>query len=207
MAIIFWGVGRLPSGRGAIFFPLWGAVLGAAGAGIFVAVGRAIPPSLAALLTVAFWTGLSGVPREDARIGAAGAAALILSVVARWQALEHLANPQVLVICIAAQAAPRAAMVALAWVSRPAGSGLLAFSSTLTTPAALAAIALGIAASFLGGFRAGVIIIAGTYLILRLAQWHCYKRIGGINLNCLAATEQALEIFILWLGVLLQGGR
>src|SRR5215469_7120056 len=54
-----------PSGRAAIFFPLVGAMLGAAGAGIFLALSRAIPISLAALIVVAFWASISGVLHED----------------------------------------------------------------------------------------------------------------------------------------------
>ncbi len=201
MAIIFWGGRSLPSGRSAVFFPLAGAMLGAAGAVIFLAASGTLPVWLAALLVVMFWTGISDVLRENARVGAWGAIAIVLSVVARWQALAHLANPHFLGIYIAAQAVPRAAIVSLAWVSRPVGSGLFAFSSTLTTPIALAAIAQGIVAAFLGGFRAGIVIIAGAYLIMRLAQWYFYRRIGGINWNCLGATEQILEIFILVLFV------
>src|SRR5437879_3990091 len=143
----------VPPGRSAVFFPFVGAVLGAAGAGIYLAGSRVLPVSLAALATVAFWAMISGVLHEDgladiadalragrtqermlailkdSRIGTFGAVAVVLSVLARWQALEHLATPRVIAVCIAAQAVPRAALVALAWVSRPVGAGLgLAFS-------------------------------------------------------------------------------
>lgn len=209
-------------GRSAVFFPLIGAVLGAAGAAIYTGLARAIPNSLAALLTVAFWTAITGVLHEDgladiadalragrtqekmlailkdSRIGAYGAVAIVISIVARWQAIEHLADARVLEIFIAAQAVPRAAMVALAWVSRPVGTGLgLAFSSTLSTPVALIAIAQGIAAAFLCGVRGGITIVVVAYLAIRIARWYFYRRIGGINGDCLGATEQMLEIFIL----------
>lgn len=212
----------VPPGRAAIFFPLVGGMLGAAGAGIFLGASRVLPPSLAALLTVAFWTIISGVLHEDgladiadalragrsqarmlsilkdSRIGTYGAVAIVLSIVARWQAVEHVATPRVFEAFIAAQAVPRAAIVALAWVSRPVGTGLgLAFSSTLTTTASVAAIAQGAAAAFACGVRPGVVILLGAYLLIRVMRWHFYRRIGGVNGDCLGATEQLLEILIL----------
>jgi adenosylcobinamide-GDP ribazoletransferase len=211
-----------PPGRSAALFPLVGAMLGVAGAEIFVTAARAIPVSLAALLTVAFWVLISGVLHEDgladvadalragrsqesmlailkdSRIGTFGAVAIVLSFLARWQAIEQLGDSRVIQIFVAAQAVPRAAMVALAWISRPVGTGLgLAFSSTLTTPAALIAIVQGIVAAFLCGPRSGIVIVAGSYAVIRVARWYFYRRIGGVNGDCLGATEQILEIFIL----------
>jgi adenosylcobinamide-GDP ribazoletransferase len=212
----------VPPGQSAMFFPLVGAILGAAGAGIYLAAAHALPSALAALLTVAFWAGISGVLHEDgladvadalragrtqekmlailkdSRIGTFGAVALVLSVILRWQAIEHIETARFLQVCIAAQAVPRAALVALAWVSRPVGTGLaLAFCSTLTTPAAIAAIVQGVLAAMLCGVRPGLAIVIGTYFILRLARWYFYRRIGGVNGDCLGATEQVLEILIL----------
>jgi cobalamin synthase len=89
-------------------------------------------------------------------------------------------------------------MVALAWLSRPSGDGLgLAFSASLTTTGALIALAQGLAASMLLGGRPGLLILCGAYLIVRGARTYFYKRIGGVNGDCLGATEQLLEIFVL----------
>lgn len=214
--------GNVPPGRAAIFFPLIGAILGAAGAGLFIAANLAFPPAIAALIAVTFWTIISGVLHEDgladvadamragrtrekmlailkdSRIGTYGAVAIVLSLLARWQALQHIPSPRVLEVCILAQSVPRAAMVALAWLSRPSGEGLgYAFSSSLSTTGALIAIAQGVIASMLLGWRAGLLILLGAYLIIRAARTYFYKRIGGINGDCLGATEQLLEIFIL----------
>ena len=49
----------------------------------------------------------------------------------------------------------------------------------------------------LPGWRPGLLILAGAYIILRSARAYFYKRIGGVNGDCLGATEQLLEIFIL----------
>lgn len=190
--IAYWTV---PPGRSAIFFPLAGAILGAAGAAVYLAASFVLPGSVAALLTVAFWTGFPGM-LKGRRIF--GVVAMVVSVAVRWQALEHLATPRMLEACIAAQAVPRAAMVALAWVSRPAGTGPdLAFSSTLTTPVALAAIAQGAVAAMARGLRPGLVMVAGSYLTIRMARWYCYRRIGGVNGDGLRATGQLLEIVVL----------
>ena len=197
-------------------------MLGAAGAGVYLLTAKAFPVSIAALATVAFWIVISGVLHEDgladvadavragrsrervlsilkdSRIGAFGAVAILLSVLARWQALEYLATPRVVETLIAAQAVPRAAMVAMAWVSRPAGSGLgYALASTLSTPAAVVAMALGVAAALLCGWRPGLAMIAGSVLIVQASRAWFYLRIGGVNGDCLGFTEQLIEIFVL----------
>jgi adenosylcobinamide-GDP ribazoletransferase len=222
LTIVPVGARVAPPGRSAALFPLVGAMLGAAGAGIYLAALKAIPMSLAALLTVAFWTVISGMLHEDgladvadalrsgrstdkmmailkdSRLGTFGTVAIVLSFLARWQAIGQLADSRVLQIFIAAQAVPRAAMVALAWVSRPAGTGLgLTFSSTLTTPAAVIAIAQGVIAAFVCGLRPGIVMVAVSYVVIRSARWYFYRRIGGVNGDCMGATEQILEIFVL----------
>jgi len=214
--------GDAPPGRAAAFFPLVGAMLGAAGAGVYLLAAKAFPTSIAALATVAFWIAISGVLHEDgladvadavragrtrervlsilkdSRIGTYGAVAILLSVLARWQALEYLATPRVFETLIAVQAVPRAAMVAMAWCSRPAGSGLgYALSSTLSTPAAIAAMAQGAAAALLCGLRPGLAMMAGSVLIVQASRGWFYVRLGGVNGDCLGFTEQLIEIFIL----------
>jgi adenosylcobinamide-GDP ribazoletransferase len=216
--------GDAPPGRAAAFFPLVGAMLGAAGAGVYYLTATAFPASIAALATVAFWMAISGVLHEDgladvadavragrsrervlailkdSRIGAFGAVAILLSVLARWQALEFLATPRFVETVIAAQAVPRAAMVAMAWCSRPAGSGLgFALASTLNTPAAVVAMAQGAAAALLCGWRPGLAMMAGAVLIVQASRAWFYRRLGGVNGDCLGFTEQVLESFILLL--------
>jgi adenosylcobinamide-GDP ribazoletransferase len=199
MVIAYW---TIPPGRAAILFPLAGAMLGAAGAALYVASSHVLPGPAAALLTVAFWTGVPGRPFSRMPKGRRvfGVVAMVLSVAVRWQALEHLATPRLLELCIAAQAVPRAATVALAWVSRPAATALdLAFSSTLTTAVALAAIAQGAAAAMACGLRPGLLIAAASYLTIRAARWYCYRRIGGVNGAGLRAAGRLLEIVVLLL--------
>ena len=177
------------AGKAAAWFPLVGAALGAAGAGVYLTAGP-----LPALACVAFWA-LAGRVVHERKLSYA---VIALSVGARWLALDSFAGPSLLTACIAAQAVPRAAMVGLLWVSRPTGRGLgYALASTLTTPAALAALAEGVLAAFLCGARVGIVLMAGSILIANLAREYCYKRWGGVDGDCLGVTEQLLEIFIL----------
>jgi len=218
--------GDAPPGKAAAFFPLVGTMLGAAGAGVYLLVAAAFPISIAALATVAFWIVISGVLHEDglgdiadavragrtrermlailkdSRIGTYGAVAILLSVLARWQALEYLATSRVLQVLIASQAVPRAAIVAMAWCSRPVGTGMglglgAALASTLKTPAAVAAMMQGAAAALLCGWRPGLLLIAGSVLIVQAARGWFYRSLGGVNGDCLGFTEQVLEIFVL----------
>jgi len=82
--------------------------------------------------------------------------------------------------------------------ARPAGSGLgAALASTLGTPAALVAIAQGAVAALLCGWRPGLILIAGSVLVVQALRGWFYRRLGGVNGDCLGFTEQVLEILVL----------
>ncbi|MGH9666290.1 MAG: adenosylcobinamide-GDP ribazoletransferase [Bryobacteraceae bacterium] len=214
-------------GRAALFFPLVGAGLGAAGAGVYLALIEFLPAAIAALGTLVFWAVVTGglhedaladvadafgMPRsperilaimKDSNIGAFGALALLFSALVRWQSVTTFAllpHSLLLAAFVASQTVPRAAMVALAWTSRPAGRGLgYAFCSTLSTRVAVSAILEGAAAAFACGLRIGVILAAGTYFIVRAARWLFHKRIGGVTGDCIGATNQVVEIFALLL--------
>ena len=207
--------------RAALLFPLVGAGLGGAGAAIFQALEPVLPTPVRALLVLAFWTAITGAlhedgladvadafragrPRErileilkDPRIGAFGALAVVFSVLLRWQAI--IAIPlEIVPALVASQAIPRAALVVLSRVSRPAGEGLGAtFCSHVSTPAALAAAAQGVAAALWCGPKPAAAILAGSAVIVVLARWYFHRRIGGVTGDCLGATSQAVETFVL----------
>jgi adenosylcobinamide-GDP ribazoletransferase len=216
-----------PPGRAALFFPLVGAILGAAGAAVYLALVQLFPAAIAAFGVLVFWTVLTGGLHEDgladvadafgmarrperimsimkdSRIGAFGALALLFSALLRWQSLTTfvlLPHSLLIAVFIASQTVPRAAMVALAWTSRPAGSGLgYSFCSTLSTPVAVIAILEGAAAAFACGLRSGVVLAAGIYFIVRVARWLFQARIGGVTGDCLGAASQVVEILVLLL--------
>lgn len=212
-----------PPARSALFFPLVGAGLGWMGAVLFLFLRSAFPTAPAALAAVAFWLLVTGALHEDgladvadafragrpperilailkdSRIGSFGGAALVLSVLFRWQGVAHIPDP-VPVRLAAALALSRGVIVALAWVARPAGTGLGAsFLQQLTTPVALAAIAQCVAAAFLTGLRMGVVLLALNALVVVNARSYFHRRIGGVNGDCLGAASQLSEMLSLFL--------
>lgn len=219
--------GAIAPGRAALFFPLVGAILGALGAGLYLLLVPSIGSSVAALLVLVLWVGITGGLHEDgladiadavragrprarilsilkdSRLGVFGGLALLFSVLLRWQALQLIPvedTRRFVAVLVAAHALSRAAMVALAWVSLPVGEGLAySFCSTLSTRVALAAIAQGVLAAFWCGPRAGVALVLGVYVILRIAHFWFHRRIGGIVGDSLGATAQIVEIFVLLL--------
>jgi cobalamin synthase len=184
------------AGRRAILLPVYGAAIGAIGAAVYLKSPKALPNSAAAFLAAALWTALALLPREQTtrvNVIAIGAAFAV-----RWLAIDHLATGAVLPIFVAAQTVPRAAMIVLAWMSRPAPSGSgYAFSSTLNTWIALIAMAMGIAAAFACGLRPAAMILAGAYLIGRLVQWISYRVRGGLNAESLGVTQLSIELYVL----------
>ena len=183
-------------GRRAILLPLCGAAMGAIGAFFYAE----LPIPFAALLIAVTWSALAFVPRESERFGIADAVNMAAAAAVRWLAIEHLATGRALTIFIAAQAVPRAAMIVLAWVSRPAPAGAgYAFSSTLETWMALIAMAAGFAAAFACGLRPAAMILAGAYLIGRLVQWISYRVRGAVNADSFGAAQLLTELYVLLL--------
>lgn len=204
-------------GQSALFFPFVGAALGALGGLALDAFQGYVPFMIVALLVLAFWTLVTGGLHEDAvadsadafrswrspetiheilkdsRVGAHGASALILLTLIRWQALSAIAAPAIPALA-AALGIGRAAVVALAWISPPAGSGGgLCFANTLTTAVALIAIAQGIALAVLTGSPTASILLGGATCIVLLARKYFQARIGGVTGDCLGVTEQLVE--------------
>jgi len=208
-------------GRAAALFPLVGALLGWVGAGVFLTLREPFGAGLASAITLAFWAALTGGLHEDgladvadafrahrpparilaimkdSRIGAFGALAIVFSALIRWQALAQLKSNELpaLVACLAI---PRAAMVGLAWIARPAGNGLgAAFSASLTTGAVALALAQGIGFALLCGARPGVALIASAALIAVAARFYFHARLGGVTGDCLGAASQVVETVLL----------
>jgi cobalamin synthase len=177
------------------FFSLWGAALGAAGAGVFLLVARFAPASVAALAAALFWLLAARLDRKLAGVEPPILSRIVVALL--WfQALRHLDSQRVLAVTLAAHTVSRAAVVVLAWASRPSAKGWKP-SSHLRTPQALLALVVGLAAAALTGLRAGLVIVLGTYLILRLARAWCYRSRGGIDGPGLAAAQQLTEVLAL----------
>jgi adenosylcobinamide-GDP ribazoletransferase len=208
-------------GQSALFFPVVGALLGAAG-GLVLEAGRGVVPfTLLALMVLGLWSLVTGGLHEDAvadaadafrswrppekifeilkdsRIGAHGALALLMLVLIRWQALSAIAIDAVGALA-AALALGRAAVVALSWTTPAVGSASAAsFNASLTTRVALAAIAQGICAAFLPGAQVASFLLGGSTVLIILARRYFMRRIGGVNGDCLGVTEQLVETWCL----------
>jgi adenosylcobinamide-GDP ribazoletransferase len=204
-----------PPGKCALFFPLIGGALGAAGAYALLGLREFIPWTLAALLVLGSWSLLTGGLHEDgfadvadafragrpperifailkdSRIGAHGAVALILMTLVRWQALSAIAVDPIRSLA-AVFAISRAAMVAAAWTTPPAGTGLgLEFSRCLNTAGSLFAIVTGLLFAALA--PAGLLLVwVGTVVVFG-GRAYFMRRIGGVNGDCLGAISLLVE--------------
>jgi adenosylcobinamide-GDP ribazoletransferase len=202
-------------GESALFFPLVGAAMGVAGGWMLEVTRGAISWSLVALLVLTAWALLTGGLHEDgfadvadafrihrppekifailkdSRVGAHGALALVLISLVRWQALTSIAAGPVLALA-AVLAVSRASMVCLAWIAPPAGGGLgFEFSRTLSSAAAIGALAQAIFWSYFSG--AAVLLLWGTTVIVLCARVYFVRRIGGVTGDCLGATSLLVE--------------
>jgi adenosylcobinamide-GDP ribazoletransferase len=208
-----------PPARAAIYFPLVGALLGlAAGA---IRVYTPLPPAIAALLALIFLVFITGALHEDgladvadafragrppekilailkdSRIGVYGAAALILTLILRWQLIEHLADRAIPAL-FAACAASRGAMVVLAAASTPLGDGLgKSFCQALRKPDVILVAIESSAVPFIGGPIVGALALAANALAILAARSYFQARAGGITGDCLGAISQVTEVLTL----------
>ncbi len=203
-------------GQSAVFFPITGALLGAASGAVLQLFRRPLGASLGALLAISFLVAVTGGLHEDgladcadairagrtrekmlailkdSRIGVYGAVALILCVGIRWQATTQIRiNP---VIGLASSLAlSRSSLVMLGITTNPFGSGLGAvFSTGLTRAAALFVALQMLAAAALCGWR-GVPMLLSSAAIIAFARTYFVRRLGGVNGDCLGATCLTVE--------------
>jgi adenosylcobinamide-GDP ribazoletransferase len=209
-------------GDAAAYFPLVGAGIGLAAAGLHQVLTPVVASSLNAMIAVLLMVILSGALHEDgladcadafgggrspekiqsilkdSRIGAFGALALIFSVVLRWQAIAETGShlPETLA---AAGALSRGAQVALGWIARPAGEGSgRLFALTLSTPRALAAVVLAIGLIVPLGVVALPAVVGSAGFTL-IARDYFERHLGGVNGDCCGALSQIVEGFVLLL--------
>jgi len=204
-------------GASAVWFPLVGAAVGASAGMVLLAARQALPPGVAAGLALAWLILITGGLHEDgladvadalragrtrarmleilkdSRIGAHGALALLLSVGLRWQAISSLAVHPVAALAAAA-ALSRAALIAVAFWTEPAGDGLgRGFRASLTAPATGFAFLQGVAAAMLCGPRAAAWLLALALVVAAAARAYFTRRLGGVTGDCLGAVCQVCE--------------
>jgi adenosylcobinamide-GDP ribazoletransferase len=207
------------------WFPVVGALLGLFAAILYAAARLALPSLVAAALTVAAVTLLTGALHEDGladsidawgggssrqetlRIlrdpqhGTYAVLALVLSVLLRVAALASVTPVAAIAALPAVHAISRGALIGLLMATRPARDDGLAAGFASVASARRTSIALVVTAAvgvaMLGPWfiPAAAAVIAISWLVRRLAL----RRIGGITGDVLGATQQLNEIALLGL--------
>jgi adenosylcobinamide-GDP ribazoletransferase len=214
-------------GRGAIYFPLVGALVGGAAALVAWAVSLVLPVAIAALAAVGAGALLTGVLHLDGladtadgygartrgraleimrehSVGSYGLVALILDIGLRAAAVAALlGRPRALLTLVAAGALSRSASLALgALLPRARFDSGLATLLEGVGPWAIGiviAVGVGIAVLAMGwpGLLAALAVGAGA----AFWGWHCLRRLGGMTGDTLGAASEGSELIVLLLGV------
>jgi adenosylcobinamide-GDP ribazoletransferase len=200
--------------RGAFFFPIVGAFIGAAVALVGLGLEDMLTPFLAAGVAVAFEALLTGGIHLDALadasdglgarnrgraleimgegpVGAFGAASLVVDLLLKTGALAVLlAADDTLIVVAAAMALGRTAPLVLAWVLPYARSGqgsgrILTDRTPALSLAGGLALALVLAAALLG-LRAAA-VLAGAAVATLLVAVTARRRLGGVTGDVLGA--------------------
>jgi adenosylcobinamide-GDP ribazoletransferase len=209
------------------WFPLVGALVGAAVGGLYLGASVLLPPLVAAAVAVTAGVAITGAFHEDGlgdtadaflggrdredtvrilkdpRLGTFGVLAVAASLLLRVAAVAALPPPVALAALPAAHALGRAAAVAvMAAVPPAAEQGLgAAYVRALGGRTALLGVAAGIviAAALL---RAWALPAAALAVVAAAALgWLARRRIGGVSGDVLGAVEQAGEILTLLVAV------
>ena len=214
---IGWSDDRLA--RASRYFPMVGLLLGLVAGAIWCGLAHVLPPAAAAGLALAALLLTTGALHEDglsdccdglgggrtreraleimrdSRIGAYGAAGIVLSLGLRWAALAAMTPGDGALALLVALPAARAAMTLMLWRGRYARAEGAASSAAGATAleaafAAAAALLAGVAFGGLTGLAA-----AAAALVLGLL-WLTYisGRIGGYTGDALGAGEQIGQI-------------
>jgi adenosylcobinamide-GDP ribazoletransferase len=200
--------------RGAVVFPVVGAAVGAASAGVVLLVHPPLSPAVAAALAVAAGTVLTGAlhldaladtadavgagTREraleimrDSRIGSFGAVALGLDLLLRVTVIAQLVGDSLLGPLIAAGALSRGASVTLAAVLPYVreGDGVL---DRRWSSFAASGVAIAIAAVALG---TDAVVVVGSVALVAVVLGALYRRwLGGVTGDTLGATSELAEL-------------
>ncbi len=203
--------------RGAPLFPVIGAAIGAAGAGVALLLQPPLSPLLAAALAAAATVALTGafhldgladtldatggMTRErsleimrDSRIGSFGSAGLALALLVRVAVIAQLVSSGgVLGGMVAAGAVSRGAAVALAGSLRYARPGGGVLTGRLGLWGAPVGAAIAVAALRLDG----LVVVAAVAAVTVALRFIFRAWLGGVTGDTLGATSEATELLAL----------
>jgi adenosylcobinamide-GDP ribazoletransferase len=134
---------------------------------------------------------------KDSRIGAFGALALVLALLAKYAALTSMGPARLDAAIISAQILGRWAFLPMGYFNRYAREGLAAeFMKGLSFKAVAFGTAASSGAVILLAQGHGVIAIGVVFLTVALASAYFKRRIGGVTGDCFGATFQFVEVAI-----------
>lgn len=205
--------------RAARYFPLAGLLVGAAGALVLAAARMGLPPLAAAGLALAAMAALTGALHEDgladtldglgggwtrddalrimkdSRIGAYGAAGLVLALGVKAALMADLPAVTLLASGAASRLAPVCTMAVLPYARQGDASARAAPVAAGQGGLAVAAL-LGLPPLLLLGWRALPALALAAALTALMGLWvRC--RLGGWTGDTLGAVQQAVELGVL----------
>lgn len=214
-------------GRGAIYFPLVGGLVGGVSATLAWALAMVFPTTIAALGAVAVAALLTGALHidgladtadsygamdarraleimRDHSVGTYGVVAVALDLAVKTAATAALiARPGGLLLLVAAGALSRSALVGLGalvpYARAEAGLGTLLAGAPRS--AVVVAAALGTVIAALSAHLSAIVAAALVGLAALVWAWHCTRRLGGITGDTLGAASEGSEILVLLVGV------
>lgn len=183
----------------AAFQPVFGAILGLCG---YSAVAL-LPRGPGAVAALAFWVlatlaeGERGIARWFAKLPLFGSLLGACTVLIRWYALMSTgATPGI----VSAMAIGPAGSVLLAWVSRPVDDSADERLSVLSPPQATIAFVIGIAATFLFGFRLRILLAIVFWMLFRavaaLVNWR-WRGVRGSDLDAFRVIVESTLLAIM----------
>jgi adenosylcobinamide-GDP ribazoletransferase len=132
---------------------------------------------------------------KDSRIGAFGASALVLALLAKYAALTSMDATRVDAALITAQILGRWSFLPMGFFNHAAGDGLGAeFMKGLSSKAVVVASILSIVVAVWLCRMRGTLALVVSAAVIALASTYFRRRLGGISGDCFGATFQFVEV-------------
>ncbi len=201
------------------FYPVIGLLIGAGAVLLRHVLMLVFPTSFSLTLVLAFLVWISGGLHEDgladvtdamgggwtreqrlaimkdSRIGAFGASALVLAVLAKYAALTSMNPDRLDASLIVAQILGRWAFLPAGYFNKYAREGLGSeFMERLSAATVIVGTVISIAAAIVLGRTRGLLALSAAIAIIAIASIYFRRRIGGITGDCLGAVFQFVEV-------------